>query len=103
VRYLPDFDNVLLSHADRSRIVDVDIRKPAQVVNGVLPGTVLVDGRVAALWSIERAKGAATLVVTPFRRLTAADRASVADEGTRLLAFTAADAVDHDLRFADLD
>ena len=103
VRYLPDFDNVLLSHADRSRIVDVDIRRPAQVVNGVLPGTVLVDGRVAAMWSIERAKGAATLVVTPFRRLTAADRASVADEGTRLLAFTAADAVDHDLRFDDLD
>ncbi|HEX6425723.1 MAG TPA: winged helix DNA-binding domain-containing protein [Acidimicrobiales bacterium] len=103
VRFLPDFDNVLLSHADRTRIVDEPVRKRLQRVNGVLPGTVLVDGRVAAIWAIERARGRATLVVTPFRRLRRAERADVADEGGRLLAFTAADAADHDLRIADPD
>jgi hypothetical protein len=98
VRFLPDFDNVVLSHADRSRIVDDDVRRRVQRINQVLPGTVLVDGRVSAMWSVERAKGRAALVVTPFRRLTAAERADVGDEGARLLGFTAADADDHDVR-----
>ena len=98
VRFLPDFDNVVLSHADRGRIVDDDIRKSLQRVNGVLPGTVLVDGRVAATWSIERAGGAATLVVTPFGRLRRADEAAVGQEGAALLAFGAAAADRHDVR-----
>jgi hypothetical protein len=103
VRFLPDFDNVLLSHADRTRIVDDPVRRRLQRVNGVLPGTVLVDGRVAAIWSIERAKGRATLVVTPFRGLGRANRADVADEGGRLLAFATADAADHEVRITDPD
>jgi hypothetical protein len=103
VRFLPDFDNVLLSHADRTRIVDDAVRKRLQRVNGVLPGSVLADGRVAAIWAIERAKGRATLVVTPFRRLGRAERAEVADEGGRLLAFAAADAADHDVSITEPD
>jgi Winged helix DNA-binding domain len=103
VRFLPDFDNVLLAHADRGRIIDDDVRKRLQTVNGLLPGTVLVDGRVAAKWSIERAKGTATLVVTPFAQLTRAEQRSVADEGARLLAFGAADADDPDVRLVDGD
>jgi hypothetical protein len=103
VRFLPDFDNVLLAHADRGRIIDDDVRKRLQTVNGLLPGTVLVDGRVAAKWSIERAKGTATLVVTPFAQLTRAEQRSVADEGARLLAFGAAAADDPDVRLVDGD
>lgn len=98
VRFLPDFDNVELSHADRTRIVDDHVRKQLQKVNGVLPGTVLVDGRVSATWSIERARSAATLVVTPFFPLTRADRAGIEAEGAALLAFGAADADRHDIR-----
>ena len=100
VRLLPDFDNVLLSHADRTRIIDGDIRKRLNIVNGMLPGTVLVDGRVAATWSIERAKGAATLVVSPFEPLSRSVARAIGDEGERLLAFGAADADDHDVRIA---
>jgi hypothetical protein len=103
VRFLPDFDNVVLSHADRSRIVDDDVRRRVQRVSQVLPGTVLVDGRVAAMWSVERAKGAATLVVTPLRPLAGADREAIGGEGARLLAFTAAEAHDHDVRIVDPD
>ncbi len=99
-RFLPDFDNVLLSHVDRSRIIDVDIRKRLKIVNGMLPGTVLVDGRVAATWSIERDNRTATLVVTPFGPLTRAAQVAVADEGVALLAFGAADAEDTDVRIA---
>jgi hypothetical protein len=102
VRFLPDFDNVVLSHADRSRIVDDEVRKRVQTITQVLPGTVLVDGRVAGIWSIERANGAASLAVTPYVRLSAADRDQVAGEGARLLAFAApGDA--HDLRIVAAD
>ena len=100
VRFLPDFDNVLLSHADRTRIVDDDVRKRLQTANGVLPGTVLVDGRVAASWAIERDKRVATLVVTPFAPLIRAARQAVVTEGEALLAFGAAGAETHDVRVA---
>jgi Winged helix DNA-binding domain len=103
VRFLPDYDNVVLSHADRSRIVDDDVRRRVQRVDQVLPGTVLVDGRVAAVWSVERAKGAAALVVTPLGPLAGTERTAVGDEGARLLAFTAAEAGDHDVRIVDPD
>jgi hypothetical protein len=50
--------------------------------------TVLVDGTVAATWSIRRADDTAVLEVQPLRPLAAADRAAVEDEAQRLLAFT---------------
>jgi hypothetical protein len=100
VRFLPDFDNVLLSHADRTRIVDDDVRKRLQTANGVLPGTVLVDGRVAAAWSIERDKQGATLAVTPFAPLSRSDRQAVGAEGEALLAFGAPAADRRDVRIA---
>ena len=103
VRFLPDFDNVLLSHADRTRVVGDEARQRLRSPNGVLPGTVLVDGMVAGTWTIERARGSATLVVTPFGPLSGADREAVEDEGSALLAFAAAEADDGDVRvLADL-
>jgi hypothetical protein len=101
VRFLPDFDNVTLSHADRTRLVDDHVRRRLVRPNGIPPGTVLVDGRVEAEWSIDRAAGRATLVVTPFRTLTAAERSGVADEGAELLRFLAA-SDDHDVVVAPL-
>jgi Winged helix DNA-binding domain len=97
VRFLPDFDNVLLSHADRRRIVDDVTRKRLWTANGLLPGTVLVDGRVSGAWTIEQADDAATLNVTLFVPVARAGWTSVADEGAALLAFAAPDA-GHDVR-----
>jgi hypothetical protein len=103
VRFLPDFDNVSLSHADRTRLVDDDVRKRLMRANGLLPGTVLVDGRVEAHWSIGRAAGTATLTVVPFRALTTAEATAVEDEGRALLAFAAAEADAHDVVVAPPD
>lgn len=91
VRFLPDFDNVLRSHADRTRIVSDDVRRRLQTANGVDPGTVLVDGRVAASWALARTSTAATLVVTPFARLSVAQSDAVETEGADLLRFAAED------------
>jgi hypothetical protein len=93
-RFLPDYDNVLLGHADRSRVMDERTRAAIGMP------TVLVDGFVAATWKLERTAGSATLVVEPFGRLPPRDREAVTAEAAQLLAFTAADAEGHDVRFA---
>lgn len=98
VRFLPEYDNVLLGHADRSRIVSPETKLWAEIGWG----TVLVDGFTAARWKLEREKDAATLRIEPFGKLSRADRAETADEGARLIAFLAEDSTSHDVRFSGL-
>ena len=97
-RFLPEYDNAFLAHADRSRIVAVDDLSRMRAGNGFL-SPFLVDGFVGGTWKVRRSRGAATLVLTPARRLEAADRAALEAEGAPLLAFMAPDANRHDVRF----
>ncbi len=99
VRFLPEFDNVLLSHDDRTRVISDEDRKRISTRNGMVPGALLVDGFFHGTWKLQRARGTATLLVEPYRRLSAQDRAAVTEEGTRLLMFAAADAKAHDIQF----
>lgn len=87
VRFLPDFDNVLRSHADRTRIIDDVSRKRMNRRNGVVPHALLIDGEVAGWWRIEDG----VLAVTPYRPLTVAETAEVEAEGRALLAFARSD------------
>jgi hypothetical protein len=98
-RFLPDFDNVLLSHADRTRIISEEHRKALVTPNGVQEATFLVDGFVRGTWAIEREGARAALLVQPFTPLAKAERAALTEEGARLLAFTEPDAEAHDVRF----
>jgi winged helix DNA-binding protein len=63
-------------------------------------GTVLVDGFVNARWKIVRYDGKATLTIEAFAKVGRTDRAALAEEGARLLAFAVADAHARDVRFA---
>lgn len=101
VRFLPDYDNVLRSHADRTRIVDDAARVRLWRANGVVPGAVLLDGVVAATWWIEQAAGTAALHVRPFARLSAAERRAVDAEGADLVRYAAPRADAHDVRILD--
>ncbi|WP_073500270.1 winged helix DNA-binding domain-containing protein [Actinacidiphila paucisporea] len=85
-RFVADFDNLLLSHADRTRIVPEAYRRRVMTANGIVRGTILVDGFVAGTWRVDRAKGAAAVAVTHFAPLSAADRDALTGEGLRLLA-----------------
>jgi hypothetical protein len=91
-RFLPEYDNVLLSHADRARVIPDGRRVPLPPGNGAVVGTLLVDGSWSATWRTERADAAATLVVEPFERLGTRQADEVTAEGLRLLAFTCPDA-----------
>ncbi len=97
-RFLPEWDNALLSHADRTRIVTDDHRAALAASSPVPLGAVLVDGFVRAGWRVTREAGAATMRITPFGTFSPGDREAVAVEGERLLRFVAADAGTHEVR-----
>jgi hypothetical protein len=98
-----EFDNLVLSHADRARIISDESKQRMFTRNGIFPGTVLIDGFVAGMWRIDRARDAVTLIVEMFRdRVSAGDRDAITAEGLRMLAFAAPDIPAHDVRFAPL-
>jgi hypothetical protein len=88
-RFLPEFDNLILSHADRTRVIANDYRKVIASKNGMVPATVLVDGFVRGTWKTERTRGKATLVIEPFEPLSKEDRDALAEEGEQLVRFVA--------------
>lgn len=85
-RLLPEFDNVLLGHADRTRVIPPRFKGRNGRGNQAY-GTVLVDGFLAAVWRVEPGRGAAppTLTVQPLARLAPADRDAVAAEAEHML------------------
>ncbi|HMJ75550.1 MAG TPA: winged helix DNA-binding domain-containing protein [Iamia sp.] len=92
VRFLPEFDNVVLGHTDRSRIVPPDLGSNHVLGLDPRPRVVLVDGMVAGLWRIVRDGGRARLVLRPMRPWTRAQTAEATHEGAALLALHAPDA-----------
>lgn len=92
-RFLPEFDNLLLSHADRTRVVPAEYRGRSWQGNQAYC-TLLVDGFLAGVWKLEED----ALVVEPFGTLTKAQRQEVAAEGERMLA-TVHPGQPHDIRF----
>ncbi|WP_327009249.1 winged helix DNA-binding domain-containing protein [Dactylosporangium sp. NBC_01737] len=101
VRYLYDFDNLLLSHADRSRVLTTGYLSQPFGDNGPMPAVVLVDGFTAALWRPVLTRGSAVLYVAPLTDLSSADLDEVAEEGARLLRFLAPPSAQQDVRFVD--
>ncbi|HET9017762.1 MAG TPA: winged helix DNA-binding domain-containing protein [Thermomicrobiaceae bacterium] len=87
VRFLGDYDNLLLAHADRIRVIPEEHRDV--VVPNIGRPAVIVDGFVRGWWRLDRGRGAATLRITFFAPLSDDDRVGVIDEGRRLLAFAA--------------
>ncbi|MCI3271377.1 winged helix DNA-binding domain-containing protein [Streptomyces cylindrosporus] len=79
-RFLPEFDNLLLSHADRTRVVPPEYWGRSWVGNIAHP-TFLVDGFLAGVWKLTED----ALVVQPFGRLTKAQRTDLVTEGGRML------------------
>jgi hypothetical protein len=89
-RFLYDFDNLLLSHADRSRVVTVDYTAQGWGGDNMeQPRSILLDGFVAATWRIAVTRAAAVVTIRPFRKLTAAERSSLEAEGAALAEFHA--------------
>jgi hypothetical protein len=99
-RFLPVFDNVLLAHADRRRILSEAHRKMLFGTAALLEGTILIDGFVGAKWKIAQQRERAVLAIEPFAQLRNRDRSSISEEGTRLLSFAFPAVETQEIRFA---
>jgi hypothetical protein len=98
-RFLPFYENALLSYVDRTRFIPHGPRAQAFTSAGLLVGTALVDGFVGARWKVVRDARKATLIIESFGALRKQEKAALAEEGRRLLAFAAEDRAG-DIQFA---
>jgi hypothetical protein len=87
LRLVAPFDNILLSHVDTTRVLPAEHRGRVMTQNGLVSGTVLVDGFVQAGWKVQKARGTATLAVTAYGKVDKKTEAALRREGDRLLAF----------------
>jgi hypothetical protein len=87
IRFLPQYDNVFLSHDDRSRIAGVGWG----LVDFAWKGCFLVDGFIAGAWRLRRTARAASLTVEPMTPLTGPQRDELEAEATALFAYLADD------------
>ncbi len=99
VRLVAEFDNLVLSHAERSRVISTEATRRLYTINGVIPGSVLIDGFVAGMWRLARSRDAATLTIELFG--PGRERDALVAEAERVLAFGAPGAA-HEVRFAPL-
>ena len=100
-RFVAAFDNLILSHADRTRIVAAEHRKALASKNGMVPATFLVDGFLSGTWKVVRDRGDATLWIEPFEHLSKRIREALAEEGERLLQFVTDGAGTFEVRFVE--
>ena len=97
-RFLPEYDNAMLSHADRTRFVSAEHRGWLFATPAPVHGSVLHDGLLVGTWSIERSAETRRLVVRPVVRLAKRATAAMQAEGRRMLRF-----LEPDVRPEELD
>jgi hypothetical protein len=89
VRFIPAFDNLVLAHKDRSRIIDPGHQGKVTTKNLRVNPTFLVDGFAAGTWKADTKAKTAKLALEPFGKLTKEARAELEEEGEALLRFLA--------------
>jgi hypothetical protein len=97
IRMLPQYDNIFLSHDDRSRILIERMTVPDLIWRG----GVLVDGFIAGAWRIRREKRQATMTIELVHPPSKATRQEIEEEATRAFAFVAAEAETRDVQILD--
>ena len=98
IRFLPEFDNLVLAHADRTRLLDDEHRPRVVTKNLRVKATFLVDGRVAGTWKSTRKGKKASLELEPFEKLRKQDLKALTSEGEALLRFIEEDATSSDIK-----
>ena len=99
-RFLPDYDNLVLSYADRRRVISDEHRKKVFLSAARVRATFLIDGFVRGAWKVEKTRRIATLEIEPFENLSREDRDALQDEGERLVRFVGEGAEEYEVRFA---
>ncbi len=97
VRLLPEYDNLLLAYADRSRLVNDEHKRHLFTANLQIPASFLLDGRVSGTWRVDVKKPNAVLQIKPFAPLSRKVRGPLVEEAERLLRFIEPEAKAYDV------
>lgn len=97
-RLLGPFDQMILSYADRTRVIPDACRKRVITQNGLVKGTLLVDGQVCGLWDIKATRKAAVLELSPFEKLAKRDLTALEKSAAELVQWAEAAAETHEVR-----
>ncbi|WP_103351306.1 winged helix DNA-binding domain-containing protein [Amycolatopsis sp. CA-128772] len=97
-RLLGPFDQMILSYADRTRIISDAYRKRVISHNGLVKGTLLVDGRVCGFWEIKASRKAAAIELSPFEKLAKRDLAALEKSAGELVKWAEATAETYEVR-----
>jgi hypothetical protein len=89
----------VLAHHDRTRVIAEEHRPRISSPNLQIPAMLLVDGMVAGVWTVERKKREATLVIEPFGAIPVRRKSELREEAERLLAFGDPDVPSHAVKF----
>jgi hypothetical protein len=87
VRLLPAFDEYLLGWRERDLVVSAEHWSRVNRGGGWLHPVVLHDGRLVAMWRMERGSKTLTIEIQPFDRLPPTVRRGVATESDSIAAF----------------
>jgi uncharacterized protein YcaQ len=87
VRLLPAFDPLLLAHAAKDHLVERTHYKRVYRNQGWISPVILIDGRVAGIWSHSRKGAKLSVEITPFKRLPKKIRALIEEEAASLAEF----------------
>jgi winged helix DNA-binding protein len=98
VRFLGEYDNLLLGHADRRRLIPDDFPWSAMLADGRFVSNLLVDGVLRATWWLERDGTTATLAIRPSRAFSRSERKDVLAEAEAFVAFAAPETARCDIR-----
>ncbi len=91
-RFLPEFDSLVLAHADRRRVISDTDRPMLTTKNLRVRAVFLWDGFARGIWDTEYKRKVATLTLRPFERLPQAAVKALTTEGEALLRFLEPDA-----------
>jgi hypothetical protein len=92
VRLLPRFDIYLLGYRDRHRILPPELEIKVRPGGGILAATLLVDGRLAGVWTSKVRRGLLELSVQPFEPLPGSLLPLLEQEATRVGRFLGVEA-----------
>lgn len=87
VLLLPGFDEYLLSYKDRRALMDVAALRSLTPKNGMLPATLVIDGRVTGVWKRTLKEDVVAVTITPFRDLSAGETLALEQAVGRYAAF----------------
>ncbi|MBP1963979.1 winged helix DNA-binding domain-containing protein [Paenibacillus aceris] len=99
-RFLGEFDNMLLSYDDRTRIMEDEAKHRVFTVNGIIRAALLIDGFVSGIWSITQKRKSAVLTITLFRPISSEEREAIRSEAEGLMAFHAPEAESREIHYS---